>query len=365
MPLGETIDMSTSKVTQGPANGQFLRFVQLVLFKPGNPTGINLTGGGTNAQGIPIEPLRVRFEVRASDVETPNTLVCRVYNLAPNTMNQIVGSTQVNIGDTFPDAQGNIPAQQGPNSGFTRVVLTAGYVNGNQGTIFEGNIKRYGIGRERNVDSYLDIYAGDGDLAYIQSVINQSFPKGTTDSQLLSALAKSMGIPVDKNADGFLATGGVFPRGKVQFGMARDFVRNIARNHDCRWSIQNGALTLIPNTGYLPGQAVKINSASGMIGTPEQTDNGITVRCYLNPLIKIGAQIQINNADINKQVVKSQFFPNYASQYYPATTTNDGFYRVLVAEHVGDTRGNDWYTELTCLDIDPSSSASNSVLLNG
>jgi hypothetical protein len=45
--------------------------------------------------------------------------------------------------------------------------------------------------------------------------------------------------------------------------------------------------------------------------------------------------------------------------------TNDGFYRVLVAEHVGETRGNDWYTELTFLDVDISSLASSSVLANG
>jgi hypothetical protein len=110
---------------------------------------------------------------------------------------------------------------------------------------------------------------------------------------------------------------------------------------------------------------VQINTANGMIGAPEQTDNGIMVRCYLNPLIKIGQQVEINNKDINQAVIKSQFFPSYQSQYYPATISNDGFYRVLVAEHSGDTRANEFFTELTCLDIDISSPAKNSVLAAG
>jgi hypothetical protein len=54
-----------------------------------------------------------------------------------------------------------------------------------------------------------------------------------------------------------------------------------------------------------------------------------------------------------------------ASQYYPATVTHDGFYRVIAAEHVGDTRRNDWYTELTCMAADVSSPVALSVQSNG
>jgi hypothetical protein len=316
--------MSTS--TQGPPTGQFLRFAQLVA--------------SNGSQGLDLSNLRFRFEVRASDVETPNTMSVRVFNPTQQTVNSIIQE-------------------------FDTVTLTVGYQNGNQGTIFRGDIKQFRFGRERNVDNYIDILAGDGDEAYNQSVINQSFPAGTTNSQQLSALAASMNLPVATNADGFLTTGGVLPRGKVMFGMARLQMAILAKSNDTRWSIQNGVLTLVPVTGYLPGEAVQINSASGMIGTPEQTDNGIVIRCYINPLIKIGQRVQINNRDINQAIVKSQSYPSYTSLYYPATVANDGFYRVLVAEHVGDTRDNDWYTELTCLDVDSSSPSQSSVLPQG
>jgi hypothetical protein len=316
--------VSTTPVTYGGRN--WLRFAQLVVSK--GSTGLDLSG------------LRIRFEVHASDVETPNTLYCRVFNPTRETINSVVKE-------------------------FDTVTLTAGYEQGNKGNIFQGQIKQFRFGRERNVDQYLDILAADGDEAYNFAVMNQSFPAGTTDTQELSAICAAMGIPSAPNNDGFLTTGGILPRGKTRFGMARAYMRDLAQRNNCRWSIQNGVVTLVPTTGYLPGEAAVINTASGMIGTPEQTDNGIMVRCYLNPLIGIGQAVQINNRDINQAIVKSQFFPSYTSQYYPATVADDGLYRVLVAEHFGDTRGNDWVTELTCLDIDPSSNPTASVLPNG
>jgi hypothetical protein len=352
---------------QGPASGQFLRFGQLLISKstPATPTTTSLgatslgqVDGITTFQtgisetpntsfGIDLSQLRFRFEVRASDVETPNTLVVRVYNAAQQTVNSITKE-------------------------FDTVTLTAGYQNGNKGTIFQGNIKQTFEGRERNVDRYLDIMAGDGDIAYTQGVVNQTFPANTTTAQEFAAYVASVastGLTAAVSAPGILnETGGTNPknlRGKTVFGMFRLAMGDLAQRVNARWSIQNGVVTLIPITGYLPGQAVQINSATGMIGTPEQTEGGIMIRCYLNPLIRIGQLVQINQGDINQNTLNKQMFPSYTSQFYPATTTHDGFYRVLVHEMNGDTRGNEWYSELTCLAADISSPVATAVQSNG
>jgi len=39
-------------------------------------------------------------------------------------------------------------------------------------------------------------------------------------------------------------------------------------------------------------------------------------------------------------------------------------YFILVAEHNGDTRGVDWYTNMICLRIDPSTNPINSVQID-
>lgn len=346
-------------VTQGPINGQWLRFAQLVV------------SNGTT--GIDLSNLRFRFEVRADDCNVPNTLTVRVYNIAPNTLNTLLskgtassstpalppGATLVQVANTAPQAA--------PQEYLFNVVnLTAGYQNGNQRTIFQGDVITYKFGRERNVDSFIELACADGDVAYNGSAIAQTFPAGATASQQLSAIASAAGTPLSQNADDVLLAGGTLPRGKTLFGMSKLALDGIARNNNCRWSIQNGVVTLIPVNGYAPGDIIQINSATGMLGTPEATDNGIIVRCLLNPLIQVGQRIQINNADITTSIIAQQgIYPSYGAQYYPASVTNDGIYRVLVVEHVGDTRDNDWYSELTCLAVDPSSPANSSVLTAG
>ena len=44
----------------------------------------------------------------------------------------------------------------------------------------------------------------------------------------------------------------------------------------------------------------------------------------------------------------------------PAAVAADGLYRVLVVEYQGDTAGNDWYADLTCLAADGSAPAGRS-----
>lgn len=297
-----------------------------------------------SSQAIDLSSLRFTFQITANDVETPNTAIIKVYNLSDNTASQAIKE-------------------------FDTVVLQAGYQNGNIGVIFKGTIKQFWRGRERNVDSFLEIDAVDGDLGYNFGVVNTS-EAGATPEQQLNTYAQAMGLPVDKNAAAALSgNGGVVlnPRGKAAFGLARLYMRRLMTTYNCRWSIQNGVVTVIPNDGFLPGEATVINSKTGMIGVPTVTDDGIHVQVLLNPSIQVGRAVRLNNRDItNVSAVHSiasnivTSFPSFTSPPQAfAKTSEDGIYRVLVVEHEGDTRGQAWYSHLTCLSLDPSTSKPN------
>jgi hypothetical protein len=284
--------------------------------------------------------LRVRFQITANDIETPNAAVIRVYNLSSDRIKYLI-------------------------SEFTQVTIAAGYGE-NIGTIFKGQVKQYVRGKERNVDSFLEIRAADGDLAYNKGFVNDSLPGGASVNQQFQSLVKAMDIPADPSTDAVLAAqpyGGILPRGKVRFGLARYFMSDLAKTANVRWSIQNGRVVLVPITGYLAGDVIKINSTSGMVGVPEATEQGITVTCLLNPAIQIGYRIQLNEADVTETVIKNQLFPGYRDVNFVANVdhSTEGFYRVIVIEHEGDTRGQEWYTKLVCLKIDPSAAPTASV----
>lgn len=295
-------------------------------------------------QGLDISGFRFTFNVYNADVESPNTAIVKVYNLSDTTRKRIINE-------------------------FNTITLSAGYQN-KDAVIFRGNIKQNKTGRERNIDGMLEIRAADGDAQYNFGLFNNgqgtSLKSGWTSQQVIDEINKTSGLKIDPNANNTLG-GIVAPRGKVLFGLWRSTASNLAATQSARFSIQNGVVTFIPLTGYLPGQAVEINSQTGMIGVPEATDNGIEVVTLLNPLIKIGTQIHINQQDITQTIVKQQWgFPAYTSVGpFIADATQTGFYRVLVAEHSGDTRGNEFYTKITALSLDTTAPAGNAVKAYG
>lgn len=276
---------------------------------------------------LDLSNLRFTFQIKSSDNETPNTADIRVYNLSDQTERQATAE-------------------------FDSVVIQAGYGE-NVGVIFRGTIKQRKIGKESNVDKYLDLMAADGDEPYNFGLVNQSIAAGSTPGFRLSLLGDALGLPVDPNAFQGL-TGGILPRGRVLWGLAKLRLRELALSQDARWSIQQGVVKLLPLTGVPSGVAIKVNSITGMVGQPEATDNGIEVEMLLNPLVRVGTSLQINNKDIQQTQVVNQGFPGYRDLTFVARTTEDGIYRVLAVEHRGDTRGQEFYTVATCLSLSQS-----------
>jgi hypothetical protein len=136
--------------------------------------------------------------------------------------------------------------------------------------------------------------------------------------------------------------------------MGRDYLRDMASSGNATWSIQNGMVNMIPFTGYLPNEIVVLNSATGMVGFPELTDEGVKVTCLINPKLKVGGLIKIDNTTLNKLIQQNPndpiAFNRYAVQSNAAVSA-DGLYRAYVIEYKGDTRGNDWYANIIALAV--------------
>jgi hypothetical protein len=323
------------------------------------PTGIQfgrvanlIVSSTTLGTGRDLSQMHFRFSVKQADNETPNNMVVTIYNLNDATVNEII-------------------------SQYDAVALQVGYEGIGLQVIFNGTIKMFRRGKSNATDRFLEISAADNDLGYSYGIVNATLGPGASQADVLRKAAAAMGTQVDSNTQSLVSTGGVvFPRGKVLFGLARIQCRTIADTLGARWSSQAGIITFISNTGYLPNEAVVLSPTTGMIGVPEDTPDGINVRCLLNPLIKVGCPVQIAESDIvaisTTQAVQSANpgggipFPTYGPSIYPATVQRGlGIYRVVVAEHEGDTRELDWYSDLTCLAIDPTQPVDKSVKANG
>lgn len=320
---------------------QYIRTCSLLVVDTGSvATATTPAGTVTGSQAIDLSNLHIKFSIKNSDAMTPNISDIRVYNMDSITAAHIKALER---------------------NGRGKVILQGGYP-GNIGVIFQGNIKQVIIGRESGVDNYVEIIAGDGQRAYNYGIVNQTLAAGATQTDQVTAVTAPMGaFGVTKGNLGDMPTTQL-PRGKVMFGNSINYLRNTAHTTKQTWSIQNGLVTFIPNQGYLPGTAIEINSSNGMIGSPAQTTIGVNVKCLINPSIKIGTRVKLNNSQIQALPINLNVTtPDQLAQSVPAALNPDGMYYVLVMEHAGDTRGTDWYTTLTCLNIDVSANPRNAV----
>lgn len=320
---------------------------------------------------LDLSNMKFTFATRQSDVGIPNSCSIRIYNLSDETVNKIVGAPPSGSFASMGAAIASASTTPGPE--FKTVTLSAGYQNAQFGLIFLGTLKQTRRGRENAVDTYLDLLVSDSDIAYNYSTLSETLAAPVTYSNIYDAMVAA-NQKVQPNAtggssSGLLAPGGLvggtLPRGKVLFGMFRDTARDLAKTTQSFWSLQNGQLQFTKRTAYLPGTSVVLNANSGLVGQPEQTEEGIKIKCLLNPSIVIGSVVNINNKAINATLNQpgnvTAFDNPLGGPQLLASVTADGNYRAYVVEHHGDTRGNDWHTDTTGLSIDISAPSTSAV----
>lgn len=289
-------------------------------------------------KGIELNQLAIKFVVHHGTYTFPHHADIRIYNLDRDTQNRLVTE-------------------------FTKLRIMAGY-DGNFGIIFQGAIKQVRIGRENGTDGFTDIFAADGDSMHNFGTVNMTLPAGYTQQQVWTTLGGlAAGFDVRQAPLVSPPLPNRSPRGKVMYGQMRDYLRDFANTNGQLVTVDGGMLTAMPLLAYKPGDAVVINEHSGMVGSPEQTEQGITVMCLLNPAIAWGTRLHLNNDDITQNLVGNTEFASRAGTGIPtkdgqlpqfAPLGTDGFYKALSVDHIGETRGTAWYTQIICISLDPT-----------
>ena len=305
------------------AYAQWLRYCRLVV-----------AVDGRNEEALDLSAFRVKFHIGQASVGKPCTAEITVYNVAESTVKRIATPTNQVVSGRRP-----------------HVILEAGY-EGSHSVIFEGDLYWKSTGRENGTDTFMRLIAGTGDRAHRYAVVNASIPRGATQEEVFSIVAQSMaseGVQV-ANKPRLMAT--QLPRGKVLYQMSSDAMQHLADTNEFEWGYTSSGLVAIrKDRSYDPNEAVIVlNAKTGLIERPMLTVDGVSAKCLLQPRIDIGTLVRIDNASIQRDSYDTSYKADV--QKNEATTDSmtsaDGLYRVISREHVGDTRGNDWYTTIIC-----------------
>lgn len=281
---------------------------------------------GQSGKGILIENLRIQFEIVKTSDPDPNYAIIKIFNLAP--------SNEEKIRKEFDD-----------------IIVNAGYKDSVR-LIFRGNI-RFAYRYRQGSDWITEIEAGDGDKDFRNAVINETLAAGTTNKQLVDRAAKTFSSTTKgelqlKERQRY--------RGKVISGNTRDILHDVAQESGANWSIQDGQLQIIKVDSVLSEEAIVINASTGMLNSPEVNDKGIAVKALLNPQLRVNGRIKLDNNSIKLKALKPKTLANArqreeATRKEPVRLDPDGIYKILKITHKGDTRSNDWYTEVECIGL--------------
>lgn len=233
---------------------------------------------------LKVEDLRMEFLVTKNISASQNKAAIKIYNLKQGNRTKI-------------------------KEEFDAVKIEAGYqgtigAKGNVGIIFSGQIRTV-LHHRNETDIITTVECGDGDKAARTGAISKSFPKGTKPKEMLEELITKMpGVEKGewKGVDDLPA----YTRPVVMCGACSKELNKIARTHKLHWSIQDGALEIVPGDGYIDDNVV-ISPESGMLSVPSITDNGIRVKTLLNPQLRINRTITVKSEELEMNGAPSKY----------------------------------------------------------
>jgi hypothetical protein len=255
---------------------------------------------------LELSDLDLMFSLESSIYRSPNVAEIRIFNLSPESRATVErgGAVLLAVG------LGTEPHQ-----------------------IFRGDARWIWTERE-GPDFVTIIQARDGGRAYSDARVSRSWGPGTPVVTVVRDLAAVMGVGEGNlsQLDYALRNGAsTFADGFVGDGRASRVLHEVLRGAGYRWSIQRGALQILSRTGPLQVRAVALSADSGLIESPTWDERGQRTRGRRG-LLKVKALIQPGLEPGRKVRVESALV--------------QGDFEIRKAVVTGDTRGNDWYSEL-------------------
>lgn len=317
-----------------------------------------LTVGYASPSGAPVyetitsdawepEALHITFEVQQASYESPWWYAdISIYNLSTAAIQSLIFNA-------------------------TWVTLKAGFQTGPalSSIIWDGPILQVLYDQENVVDQRITLHCQANPIVMEQGMVGFALGKQASQAQMLAKMAETINLPDISQENGTLSPYAqnalnvkAYPRGNTVFGKVGSYMSLVADDQHLSTFRdgykaymtdlgQPGSVVSPPELTYSPPQEpdsnaqLPPNTTSTIIGTPRQTPQGVIFTVLLDPRLKVKLPVQV------VQLVRTlpgqlAVQPGQAGGFATPLNSNLSFF-VGQVKHVGDSRGNEWYTEVT------------------
>jgi hypothetical protein len=129
-------------------------------------------------------------------------------------------------------------------------------------------------------------------------------------------------------------------RGAVYFDQPVELLTPIAAQDTSNFWITNLAINIRSLVDKTEVPTLFVSQETGLIGTPQQTQDGVEIRINLDSRAILRGQVQLSPDTQIKQLQRIQ-------GNYPTVLDAKGKYAIAAIRHIGNSRGNTWETVLT------------------
>lgn len=283
----------------------YLRSARVTVWtpRPDPTTRLGAFFGAVVPNALVIEdPLRIEWQVQKDGKSQPNRATIKVNNLAESSRAEL----------------GTLPK---------RLLLEVGY-RGQLRRLASGDVT-YASHEKDGPTWTTTIVVGDGSRAYRFAEVNRAMAAGTTALEAVRQVAAAMGLELPAAVEARTDLRRQFTSGLSIVGRAAAEMSRLLAPFGLAWSIQDGELAILDEVSTRPGDALVLDEAAGLIGSPAMAPPAkpgarpvMSARCLLYPELAHGRLLQVRSLTVN------------------------GRFRVESVTHTGCNRDGDAVTEL-------------------
>lgn len=230
--------------------------------------------GDTGANTVTLSGLRIKADIQQFGGDAMPQVQLRVYGLPAQMINQLTAIGPINSSIMYKNS----------------VLIAAGDAGSALTTIYSGTIWQAWGDFNQMPDTALNIAAVGGLAASLKPVGASSYPGSADVGTIMQQLATTAGFNFVNNGVSVQLSNPYFP------GTALAQIRECAQAADINFTIDTGTLQIWPKGGARNSLPATISPATGMVGYPTFSSNGVMVTTIFNPSVVIGGMIQIQSS---------------------------------------------------------------------
>ena len=227
--------------------------------------------GDDKGDEVTVSGLRVAATILAYSGEMQGRLQLSIFGLPLSMINQLT-----TIGPVMVDRKNNM------------IIVEAGDEGGKMSVSYKGYIETAYADFQGAPEVVFNIIALSMSLPAVKPVKARSY-KGSVDAaQILAEIAKSAKLEFVNNGVSVMLTDMTYS------GTDWTQIKEVAWDANIEYAVDRGTLSIWPKKKRKKGEPIKVSSATGMVGYPTFSSQGIIVTTLFNSEIALGAQIDLD-----------------------------------------------------------------------